>query len=129
MAKPARTKSPAKRKAKRAAKPAIDPRQMGLFDALEPTPVTPARPPRARAPKAKAPRTEAVERPVVLGPSEAAQYPGVSVSTLKNWRAKKIGPKWALRGARLGRTGPPISKNSSTTTALSAEAARFPPIR
>lgn len=74
---------------------------MGLFDALEPTPVTPARPPRARAPKAKAPRTEAVERPVVLGPSEAAQYPGVSVSTLKNWRAKKIGPKWALRGARL----------------------------
>jgi DNA-binding transcriptional regulator YiaG len=37
----------------------------------------------------------------VLGPSEAAQYLGVSVSTLKNWRAKNIGPKWTLRGARL----------------------------
>jgi hypothetical protein len=101
MAKPARTKSPAKRKAKPAAKPAIDPRQMGLFDALEPTPVALARTPRARAPKAKAPRAGAVERPVVLGPSEAAQYLGVSVSTLKNWRAKNIGPKWTLRGARL----------------------------
>ena len=101
MAKSARAKSPAKRKAKRATTPAIDPRQMGLFDALESTPAPPARPPRARAPKAKAPRSGAVERPVVLGPSEAAQYLGVSVSTLKNWRAKKIGPKWTLRGARL----------------------------
>lgn len=101
MAKTARTKSPAKRKGKRAAKPAIDPRQMGLFDALEPTPAPPARAPRARAAKVKPPRSGAVERSVVLSPSEAAQYLGVSVSTLKNWRAKNIGPKWTLRGARL----------------------------
>ena len=101
MAKPARTKSPAKRKAKRAAKPAIDPRQMGLFDALEATPVAQTRTPRTRVAKAKAPRSGAVERPVVLGPVEASQYLGVSVSTLKNWRAKQIGPKWTLRGARL----------------------------
>jgi DNA-binding transcriptional regulator YiaG len=38
---------------------------------------------------------------VVLNPYEAAQYLGVSVSTLKNWRAKSIGPKWTMRGARL----------------------------
>jgi DNA-binding transcriptional regulator YiaG len=101
MAKPAPNKSPAKRKAKRAAKPAIDPRQMGLFDALETLPAAPARMPRAHAAKAQAVRTGAPERPVVLSPGEAAQYLGVSVSTLKNWRAKKIGPKWTLRGARL----------------------------
>lgn len=41
------------------------------------------------------------ERPVVFSPREAAQYLGVSVSTLKLWRAQKIGPKWTKRGARL----------------------------
>ena len=41
------------------------------------------------------------ERAVVLSAKEAAQYLGVSVSTLKNWRAKKIGPKSTRRGARL----------------------------
>ena len=101
MSKRTRAKSPAKRKAKHLAKSAIDPRQMGLFDVLEAAPTTPARTPRARAAKVKPPRSGAVDRPVVLSPSEAAQYLGVSVSTLKNWRAKKIGPKWTLRGARL----------------------------
>jgi len=101
MAKPARAKSPAKRKARSAAKPAIDPRQMGLFDKVETASAAPARMPRARAAKAQAVRSAAPERPVVLSPSEAAQYLGVSVSTLKNWRAKNIGPKWTLRGARL----------------------------
>lgn len=28
-------------------------------------------------------------------------YLGVAVSTLKSWRAKKIGPNWTHRGARL----------------------------
>ncbi|UPT63040.1 MAG: helix-turn-helix domain-containing protein [Hyphomonadaceae bacterium JAD_PAG50586_4] len=98
MAKPARTKSPGKRSAKRAAKSPIDPRQMGLFDTLE---AAPSRMQRKRAAKVKAVRTGAPERPVVLSPGQAAQYLGVSVSTLKNWRAKNIGPKWTLRGARL----------------------------
>lgn len=101
MGKPARAKSPAKRKARSAAKPAIDPRQMGLFDKVETASAAPARMPRARSTKAKAARIGAPERPVVLSPGEAAQYLGVSVSTLKNWRAKNIGPKWTLRGARL----------------------------
>jgi hypothetical protein len=101
MGKPTRTKSSKKRKTRRASNPAINPRQMGLFDALEAAPVALARAPRTRAAKARAPRTGVVERPVVLSPSEAAQYLGVSVSTLKNWRARNIGPKWTLRGARL----------------------------
>lgn len=101
MANEVRAKSPRKRKAKRAAKPAIDPRQMGLFDKVETESAAPARMPRARAAKAQAVRSATPERPVVLSPSEAAQYLGVSVSTLKNWRAKNIGPKWTLRGARL----------------------------
>ncbi len=101
MAKRVRSKSPAKRNPKRAAKPTIDPRQMGLFDALEALPAAPARTSRARAAKVKPQRSGAVGRPVVLSPSEAAQYLGVSVSTLKNWRAKNSGPKWTMRGARL----------------------------
>jgi DNA-binding transcriptional regulator YiaG len=96
-----RSKSPAKRKAKRSAKPIIDPRQMGLFDALETAPATPPRAPRAIAAKLKALRSRGVERPVVLSANDAAQYLGVSVSTLKNWRAKSIGPNWTMRGARL----------------------------
>jgi predicted DNA-binding transcriptional regulator AlpA len=101
MAKRVRAKSPAKRNQKRAAKPAIDPRQMGLFDALEAAPVAPTRTTRARSAKGRPQRSEAVERPVVLNPREAAQYLGVSVSTLKNWRAKNIGPRSIKRGARL----------------------------
>jgi len=101
MGKPAPTKSPKKRKARRAAKPLIDPRQMGLFDGLETAPAAPSRMRRVKAIKQKPARAEASSRPVVLSPSEAAQYLGVSVSTLKNWRAKNIGPRWTLRGARL----------------------------
>jgi predicted DNA-binding transcriptional regulator AlpA len=74
---------------------------MGLFDALEVAPAALARKPRVNVSKVKLPRSEALERPVVLNPGEAAQYLGVSVSTLKNWRAKSIGPKWTMRGARL----------------------------
>jgi predicted DNA-binding transcriptional regulator AlpA len=60
-----------------------------------------ARAPRARAAKAKPQRSGAPERAVVLSAREAAQYLGVSVGTLKHWRAKKIGPRWVMRGARL----------------------------
>ncbi len=82
------------------------PGQLGLFDAIE-------APQKARAPAAAKPMKRArravappaastkSERPVVLNPREAAQYLGVSVSTLKLWRAQKIGPKWTKRGARL----------------------------
>lgn len=98
MAKRARPKSPAKRKTKHGAKLAIDPRQMGLFDALE---AAPARKRRTKAVKQTLVTAEAPPRPVVFSPKEAAQYLGVSISTLKNWRAKKIGPRWVMRGARL----------------------------
>jgi hypothetical protein len=74
---------------------------MGLFDALEATPAAPARMRRAKAVKQKLESVEASPRPVVLSPRGAAQYLGVSVSTLKNWRAKKMGPGWVMRGARL----------------------------
>lgn len=74
---------------------------MGLFDALEAAPIAAAPKPRATSAKVRAPRSRVVERPVVLSPSEAAQYLGVSTSTLKNWRSKSIGPKWTMRGARL----------------------------
>ncbi len=82
------------------------PGQLGLFDGIE-------APQKARAPAAAKPMKRArravappvaasrSERPVALNPREAAQYLGVSVSTLKLWRAQKIGPKWTKRGARL----------------------------
>ncbi len=82
------------------------PGQLGLFDAIEAP--QKARAPAAAKPMKRAPRAVAPpasssksERPVVLNPREAAQYLGVSVSTLKLWRAQKIGPKWTKRGARL----------------------------
>jgi DNA-binding transcriptional regulator YiaG len=74
---------------------------MGLFDALETAAAAPARARRVNAIKQKPALGKALPRPVVLSPSEAAQYLGVSVSTLKNWRAKNIGPRWVMRGARL----------------------------
>ncbi len=82
------------------------PGQLGLFDALDPAPAsrerTAAR--TVRAPKRTRVQPAALatpQRSVVLNPREAAQYLGVSVSTLKLWRAKKIGPRWTMRGARL----------------------------
>jgi hypothetical protein len=83
-----------------------DPGQLGLFDALDARTseraATPARQPKQqRARRAKPPPNPAPERPIVLSPREAAQYLSVSESTLKAWRAKKIGPKWTMRGARL----------------------------
>lgn len=101
MAKSARAKSPRKRNAKRTAKAVVNPRQLGLFDALDTAPAVAARARRRTVMKTKHSGSEAAPRPVVLSPREAAQYLGVSVSTLKNWRAKKMGPKWAMRGARL----------------------------
>jgi DNA-binding transcriptional regulator YiaG len=101
MAKRTELKSPRKRAMKRAAKVIVDPRQMGLFDALETAPAAPARIRRAKTVKQKPANTEAPPRPVVLSAREAAQYLGVSVSTLKNWRAKAFGPRWVMRGARL----------------------------
>ncbi len=101
MAKSTRAKSPRKRNAKRTAKAVIDPRQLGLFDALDATPAAAARPRRGKVVKAKQASPAASPRPVVLSAREAAQYLGVSMSTLKNWRARKLGPKWTMRGAHL----------------------------
>jgi predicted DNA-binding transcriptional regulator AlpA len=75
---------------------------MELFDAIETRPAPgamSAKPGAAGKPKPAA--KPIVERPIVLSPREAAQYLGVSVSTLKNWRAKKSGPRWTHCGARL----------------------------
>ncbi|MGQ0534146.1 MAG: helix-turn-helix transcriptional regulator [Caulobacteraceae bacterium] len=83
-----------------------DPGQLGLFDPIEPAPVRgaaqpAAQPKPARRIRTRAPDAAAASRPVVLDARQAAQYLGVSVSTLKSWRAKKIGPRWTMRGARL----------------------------
>ena len=83
-------------------KAAADPRQMGLFDAL--APAASRAPAAAKSSKRTAAKVRAAgveARAAVLSAAEAAQYLGVSVSTLKNWRAKKIGPLWVMRGARL----------------------------
>lgn len=76
-----------------------DPGQLGLFDAIETR--ARARASSAKTPKAMRLKAALVERPTVLTPREAARYINVSESTLKNWRAKKIGPAWRKRGARL----------------------------
>ncbi len=101
MVKPTKSKSPSRRKLKRAAKSHIDPRQMVLFDAPELAPATSQRKPAPKALRVKTAPSRIVERPVVLSARDAAQYLGVSVSTLKNWRAKKIGPRSVMRGVRL----------------------------
>lgn len=78
-----------------------DPGQMNLFDATEEPAqmrAKPATPLRARAKRIRAP---SIEKSVTLSPREASIYLGVAVSTLKSWRAKKIGPKWTHRGVRL----------------------------
>jgi hypothetical protein len=77
-----------------------DPGQLNLFeDGEQRAPPRPA----AKAAIAKPARVKAApaERPTVLSPREAAAYLKVSVATLKSWRAKKIGPAWRRRGARL----------------------------
>lgn len=83
-----------------------DPGQLGLFDPIERTPARAAAQPAARAKPARQDRSQTTDsagatRPVVLDAREAARYLGVSISTLKSWRAKKIGPRWTMRGARL----------------------------
>ena len=78
-----------------------DPGQLNLFDA--PAEKAPARTKHAAPLRVKAKRLKApsVERSVAFSSQEASTYLGVTVSTLKSWRAKKIGPKWTRRGARL----------------------------
>lgn len=78
-----------------------DPGQLNLFEAPKmsgPTNARAAAPLRVTMRRIKA---GSVERPVIYTPREAALYLGVAVSTLKSWRAQKIGPKWTRRGARL----------------------------
>jgi hypothetical protein len=91
-----KTTKPKKRKATR--RGARDPRQMSIFDLLEPeeklpTVVKPRRP--------KRPPPAAALRPAVLTPAEAAAYLNIKASTLKSWRAKGVGPVFVKRAARL----------------------------
>jgi len=77
-----------------------DPGQLNLFEErVQRPPPKPA----AKAATEKPARVKAVpaEQPGLLTPREAAAYLRVSVATLKSWRAKKIGPVWRRRGARL----------------------------
>ena len=95
MARRGQKKSPKKRW--------TDPGQLGLFDTAEKRDAQRAtpRPATQKSSNAKGSKTTLVDRPVVLSPREAARYLGISESTLKNWRVKKIGPAWRKRGARL----------------------------
>jgi hypothetical protein len=79
-----------------------DPSQLALFDANDGDRAG-AGPSKAKqsTPKPRSQRKLATEGAVVLNPREAAIYLNVSISTLKSWRAKKIGPAWRKRGARL----------------------------
>lgn len=84
-----------------------DPGQLNLFDA--PANKAPARVKRA-APlrmKAKLIKAPPVGRSVVFSPQEASTYLGVTVSTLKSWRAKKdraeTDPPWRALGVLLPR--------------------------
>jgi hypothetical protein len=89
----------ARKRGSRTRKPRGDPGQLNLFDAPEQRArAKPAAPLRMRAKRAV---PAAIERPKILTPREAAAYLNVAVSTLKSWRAKKIGPVWRRRGARL----------------------------
>lgn len=75
--------------------------QLNLFEAAaQPARMVakPATPLRVRSKRVVAPPTAP---PVILTPRQAAEYLNVAVSTLKSWRAKKIGPVWRKRGARL----------------------------
>ncbi|WP_135211136.1 helix-turn-helix transcriptional regulator [Vitreimonas flagellata] len=78
-----------------------DPGQLNLFDT--PGEKAPVRAKSAAPLRVKTKRLTAAarEQSVILSPREAAAYLRVAVSTLKSWRAKKIGPKWMRRGARL----------------------------
>jgi hypothetical protein len=88
-----------RKRGSRVRKPRNDPGQLNLFEASEQgARAKPAAPLRVKAKRIKA---ASIECPVILSPQEAATYLGVAVSTLKSWRAKKIGPPWARRGGRL----------------------------
>lgn len=78
-----------------------DPAQLNLFETSEQRARTPTKPAAPLRVKAKRIKAASIERPVILSPHEAATYLGVAVSTLKSWRAKKIGPPWTRRGGRL----------------------------
>jgi hypothetical protein len=110
-----KTTKPKKRKSKRDG--SIDPKQMSIFDLLEPMPMlapaATAKPKRARRKPAPA-----ATRPAVLTPAEAAAYLNIKPATLKSWRAKGVGPAFVKRAARL---------IGYTPAALDAYLAQTPP--
>ena len=78
-----------------------DPGQLNLFDAPGEEPRAQVKHAATMRARVRRIRAESIEKPVTLSPKEASTYLGVAVSTLKSWRAKKIGPKWTHRGVRL----------------------------
>jgi len=79
-----------------------DPNQLSLLDYKPPAKVA------MPGAKARAPRhagatamSDAAPMPNVLTPKQAAAYLNLSLATLKSWRAKKTGPVFVKRGARL----------------------------
>ena len=87
-----------KRKSRRRA----DPNQLSLLDYKPPaiTSTTSIRTKASRRKDALA-STDATPAPTVLTPKQAATYLNLSLATLKSWRAKKTGPVFVKRGARL----------------------------
>ena len=99
MAKPPNGSKP--RRTNRARRP----QQLSLFDHLPPEASLdePRTASSKTAPKQRTrrPAKPAVERPAVLTPAEAAIYLNVKIATLKSWRAKRVGPAFVKRAARL----------------------------
>lgn len=90
-----------RKRGSRERKPRADPGQLNLFEAPGERAQTRPRPAAPLRVKTKRITAASIEHPVILSPREAATYLGVAVSTLKSWRAKKIGPAWTRRGGRL----------------------------
>lgn len=89
-------------RAKRQPSRRVDPNQLSLLDYKPPANAA------TTSRKTKAPRhtgataiADAATMPNVLTPKQAATYLNLSLATLKSWRAKKTGPVFVKRGARL----------------------------
>lgn len=87
---------------KRKTRRRVDPNQLSLLDF---NPSAKAAPPtmktKALRQAASETRRDAAPMPNVFTPKQAAAYLNLSLATLKAWRAKKTGPAFVKRGARM----------------------------
>lgn len=89
-------------RARRKSKRRVDPDQLSLLDYKPPAKVaTPSAKTKAPRRASRQAKTDAALTPSVLTPEQAAVYLNLSMATLKSWRAKKTGPVFVKRGARL----------------------------